>query len=58
MYFAVAAMDPVLKVLFFGAAVLLFALAAFGVATSRINLVAAGLASFAFVFLWDALAAT
>lgn len=58
MILAVSAMDEQIKMLFFGAAVLLFALATFGVTTSRINLVAAGLATFAFPFFWDALAAS
>lgn len=56
MMLAVSTMDPTVQAVFFGAAVALFVAAAFGVA-ARFNLVAAGLASFAFVWFWQALAA-
>jgi hypothetical protein len=55
---AVNAMDPTLKMIFFAAAVILFALAAFGYERGRVSFVAAGLAAFAFPFFWDALAAS
>lgn len=58
MIVAVAQMDPTVKMLFFGAAVLLFVLAALSVTTGRVNAVAAGLAVFVFPFFWDALAQT
>jgi hypothetical protein len=45
--------------LFYGIAVLLFLLGAFGSSLApRVNLVALGLALFAFVFFWNALART
>lgn len=55
---AVAAMDPTVKMLFYGAAVVLFVLAAVGYNWGKVSLVAAGLAAFAFPWFWDALAAT
>ena len=58
MLFAVAAMDPTVKMLFFGAAVILFVLAAVGYVWGKVSLVGAGLAAFAFPFFWDALAAS
>jgi hypothetical protein len=58
MLLAVAAMDPTVKMLFFGAAVVLFVLSAVGYAWGKISLVGAGLAAFAFPFFWDALAAS
>jgi hypothetical protein len=51
-------MDPTLRMLFFGAAVVLFVLAAFGYSWGKVSLVAGGLALFVFPFFWDALAAT
>jgi hypothetical protein len=55
---AVAAMSPTVRMIFLGVAVVLFALAAFGYERGRVSFVAAGLAFFAFPFMWDALAAT
>lgn len=56
MILALEAMDPTLQAVFFAIAFGLFLVAAFGVAT-RLNLVAAGLAAFAFPWFWNALAA-
>ena len=56
--FAVAVMDPTIRMIFFGAAVALFVLAALGYERGKVSFVAAGLAAFAFPFFWDALAAT
>jgi hypothetical protein len=56
MMLAVDGMDPTIKMLFFGAAVLLFVLAAIGYERGRVSFVAAGLACFVFPFFWDALA--
>ena len=56
MLLAVAGMDPTIKMLLFGAAVVLFVLAAIGYERGRMSFVAAGLALFAFPFFWDALA--
>jgi len=58
MLFAVASMDPTVRMIFFAAAVILFVLASFGYERGRVSFVAAGLAAFAFPFFWDALAAT
>ena len=55
--FAVAAMDPTIKMLFFAAAVVLFVVATIGYQRGKASFVAAGLAAFAFPFFWDALAA-
>lgn len=55
MILALEAMDATVQAIFFGVAVVLFVLAAAGVA-ARFNLVAAGLASFALVFAWNAAA--
>jgi hypothetical protein len=55
--FAVAVMDPTVKMLFYAAAVALFVLAAIGYQRGKLSFVAAGLAAFAFPFFWDALAA-
>lgn len=57
MMLALEAMDPVLMGIFFLVAVVLFSLAAIGVA-ARINLVAAGLALCAVVWAWTAFAST
>lgn len=54
---AVAALSPTLRALVFLAAFVLFAVAAFGGAHPRFNLMAGGLAVFAIPFFWDALAA-
>jgi hypothetical protein len=56
MMFAVAVMDPTIKMLFYAAAVGLFVLAAVGFERGKASFVAAGLAAFAFPFFWDALA--
>lgn len=53
---ALATMDPTVQGIFFLVAVVLFALATFGVA-SRFNLIAAGLAFCAVVWAWVAFAA-
>ena len=57
MLFAVAVMDPTIKMIFYAVAVVLFALAAIGYERGRVSFVAAGLAAFVFPFFWDALAA-
>lgn len=54
--FAVAVMDPTIKMLFYAAAVALFVLAAIGYERGKVSFVAAGLAAFVFPFFWDALA--
>lgn len=56
MLFAVAVMDPTIKMIFYAAAVVLFALAAIGFERGKVSFVAAGLAAFVFPFFWDALA--
>lgn len=58
MLLAISALDPTVQGIFFLVAVVLFILAAIGVAVDRVNLVAAGLAFFAFVFMWQAFAAS
>jgi hypothetical protein len=55
--YAVAAMDPTLQAIFYAVAVVLFVLAAVGFERGRVSFVAAGLAAFAFVPFWNALAA-
>lgn len=55
---ALALMDPTVQGIFFLVAVVLFVLAAFAVTFERVNLIALGLAFFAFVFMWNAFAAT
>jgi hypothetical protein len=57
MLFAVDAMDPTIRMLFYAAAVALFVLAAFGYQRGKVSFVAAGLAAFAFPFFWNELAA-
>jgi hypothetical protein len=57
MLFAVAVMDPTIKMIFYAAAVVLFVLAAIGYERGKVSFVAAGLAAFVFPFFWDALAA-
>lgn len=54
--FAVAVMDPTIRMLFYAAAVALFVLAAIGYERGKVSFVAAGLAAFVFPFFWDALA--
>ena len=56
MIFAIEAMDPTLKMIFFAIAVVLFVLAAVGYQRGKVSFMAAGLAAFAFPFFWDALA--
>jgi hypothetical protein len=56
MLVAVATMDPTIKMLFFGVAVVCFVLSATGYAWGKVSLVGAGLAAFAFPAFWDALA--
>lgn len=56
MLFAISAMDPDLQGVLFLIAVVLFAVGALSI-VPRFNLVAAGLAFFAFVFMWNAFAA-
>jgi ABC-type nitrate/sulfonate/bicarbonate transport system permease component len=56
MMFAVAVMDPTIKMLFYAAAVALFVLAAIGFERGKVSFVAAGLVAFAFPFFWNALA--
>ncbi|HET6951475.1 MAG TPA: hypothetical protein VFI47_13925 [Acidimicrobiales bacterium] len=56
MLFAVAVMDPTIKMIFYAAAVVLFVLAAVGYERGKVSFVAAGLAAFVFPFFWDALA--
>jgi hypothetical protein len=58
MLVAVSAMDPTIKMLFFGAAVVFFVLGAVGYSWGKVSLISAGLAAFAFPFFWDALAAS
>lgn len=56
---AVSAMSPTVQFVFFLLAVICFVVAALALAAvERINLLALGLAFFAFVFMWNALAAT
>ena len=54
--FAVAVMDPTIKMLFYAAAVALFVLAAIGYQRGKVSFLAAGLAAFTLPFFWDALA--
>lgn len=58
MFLAVEQMDATVRMLFYGAAVALFVLAAVGYQRGNISFLAAGLAVFAFPSFWDALAAT
>ena len=58
MLLAVDVMDPTLKMIFFGIAVVCFVAAGTGYVWGKVSLVALGLAFFAFPFFWDALAAT
>jgi hypothetical protein len=57
MMLAVEAMDPTWKMIFFAAAVVLFALAAVGLQRGKVSFMAAGLGLFVFPFFWDSLAA-
>jgi hypothetical protein len=54
---AISTMSPTVMGAFFLAAVVLFALGAVSFLPGKGNLVAAGLACFAFVFMWNAFAA-
>jgi len=58
MILAAEAMSPTWRMIFFGLALLLFLLAAFGATWGRVSLVAAGLAAFTVPFFWDALIAS
>jgi hypothetical protein len=58
MLYAVDAMDPTVKMIFFAIAVILFVLAAVGYQRGKVSFLAAGLAAFVFPFFWDALAAS
>jgi hypothetical protein len=58
MILAIEPMNATLKMIFFGVAVILFVLASIGYSRGKVSFLAAGLAAFAFVFFWDALAAT
>jgi hypothetical protein len=55
--FAVSTLDPSVQGIFFLVSVVLFALGATSFLPGKTNLVAAGLAFFAFVFMWNAFAA-
>ena len=57
---ALNTMDPTLQGIFFLVAVVLFVIAAFSYAIPavKVNLIALGLAFFAFVFMWNAFAAS
>ena len=56
MMFAVSVLDPTIRAIVFGAAVVLFVLAAMGFERGKLGFMALGLALFAFPFFWDALA--
>jgi len=56
MLLAVETMDPTLVMLFFGAAVVCFVVAAVGYAWGKVSLVGLGLALFVFPQFWNALA--
>jgi hypothetical protein len=58
MLFAIDAMDPTVKMIFFAIAVILFVLAAVGYQRGKVSFLAAGLAAFVFPYFWDALAAS
>ena len=55
---AISTMSPTVQGIFFLVAVVLFALGAASFLPGKANLVAAGLAFFAFVFMWNAFAAS
>lgn len=57
MFLAISTMDPTLMGVIFLVAVVLFVLAAVGVAAGRVSLIAAGLALVTFVAMWNAFAA-
>jgi len=56
MMFAVSVLDPTVRALVFGVAVVLFVLAGVGFERGKLGFLALGLAFFAFPFFWDALA--
>jgi hypothetical protein len=56
--FAVSVLDPTIRVIVFGVAVVLFVLAGIGYERGKFGFLALGLAFFAFPFFWDALAAS
>jgi hypothetical protein len=58
MVLAVAVMDPTVKMIFFGIAVVCFVASAVGYVWGKVSLVGLGLAFFVFPFFWDALAAS
>lgn len=55
---AVSTMSPTVQGIFYLVAVVLFALGGVSILPGKANLVAAGLAFFAFVFMWNAFAAS
>ncbi len=57
MLLAISQMDPTVQGIFFLVAVVLFVVAGL-IAVPRVNLIALGLAFFAFVFMWNAFAAS
>lgn len=56
--FAISTMSPTVQGICFLVAVVLFVLGAVSFRPGKVNLVAAGLAFFAFVFMWNAFAAS
>lgn len=58
MLLALSAMDPTVQGILFLVAVVLFVIAAFAIAFTRVNLIALGLAFATFVFMWNAFAAS
>lgn len=58
MLLAIEHMSATVRMLFLGAAVVLFVLAAIGYQRGKVSFLAAGLAAFAFPAFWDALADT
>ena len=58
MILAVSALDPTLRMIFFAAALVLFALGAVGYSWGKLSLVSARLPLFTIPFFWDALAAS
>lgn len=56
--YAVEVLDPTLRMIFFAAALVLFAVAGVGYSWGKLHLIALGLAFFTFPFFWDALAAS
>jgi hypothetical protein len=58
MLLAVEVMDPTLKMIFYGIAVVCFVAAAIGYVWGKVSLVGLGLAFFVFPSFWNALAAT